>query len=416
MHMGKGNRPEQENYDFLQEVIKEEKMTARKVLLKTCRILILGLVFGIAACIGFFALKPWAEDVFASRSKEVEISEEPEEELEQVIIQKEETPVEVTHEISDYRELQRALMQKIEEAQKEVVCVKGIEQGESWSDAKGKETTGLIVGDNGRELLVLSTYSGMKNMQLYRVEFVDGSTHEAVLKQKDANNNLAVFSIAKDDLRDDTKEKIAVANFANTTMTAQGEILFAIGSPFGYTDSVATGLVSSVKEEVVRADSKFKVIVTDIVGNKKSSAILFNSFGNVIGIVDMSLVDEQTCAPILAIGISQIKEEIEMMSNGKNVPYIGIIGEMITDEIAEAENIPKGLFVQEVEVDSPAMAAGIQSGDILTEIAGQEIKSLNNYHKIMIDQEAGQSVRIMGQRSGLENYVDIKFTVTVGVK
>ena len=108
-------------------------------------------------CVGFFAIKPWAEKVFPSGSEKVEISEEPEKEDTEVIIQKEETPVEIVHNIVDYRELQNALSSEIKEAQKKVVSVQGIEQGQSWNDGKEKETTGLIVGDNGRELLILST-------------------------------------------------------------------------------------------------------------------------------------------------------------------------------------------------------------------------------------------------------------------
>ncbi len=414
--MDKGNGPEQENYDFLQEVIKDEKTTLQKILIKITSFFALGLLLGAAACIGFFALKPWAEQTFLGASEKVEISEEPESEKQEVIIQKEETPVEVQHNVTDYRELQNALMGVVKEAQKKVVYVKGIEQGQNWSDAKANEAAGVIVGDNGRELLILSTYSNMKEMQLYRVEFADGKSHEAVLKQKDVSNNLAVFSVSKGDMSTETEESVAVATLANTNLMNQGELLFALGSPFGYKNSIATGMVSSVKEKILRADSELRLILTDIIGTTNSSAILFNTFGNVIGVVDTSLMKGQNGTPIAVVGTSQIKKEIEMMSNGKNVKYIGIIGEMITEEVAEAENVPQGLFVKEVETDSPAMAAGIQRGDILTEIAGEDIKSIITYHNVLMEQEAGQSVRVKGQRSGMENYVEMNFTVTVGVK
>ena len=414
--MDKGIGPEQENYEFLQEVIKEEKPSVGKILLKICRLFAIGLLVGIAGCIGFFAIKPWAEETFLSSSKKVEISEESEEDNQEVIVQKEETPVEIVHEIADARELQTALMAVVKEAQKKVVYVKGLEQGQNWSDAKVNETVGVIVGDNGRELLILSTYSKMKDMQFYRVEFANGAVHEAVLKQKDASNNLAVFSVAKGDMSKETEENILVATLANTSSIAQGELLLAIGSPLGYKNSIATGLVSTAKEKIIRADNELKLIITDIVGTAQSNAIIFNTYGNVVGVVDTGLMKAQDCSPLALVGISQIKKEIEMMSNGKNVPYIGIIGEIITEEVAEAENVPQGLFVKEVEVDSPAMAAGIQSGDILTEIAGEEIKSLSSFHSVLMGQEAGQSIRVNGQRSGVESYVEMKFTVTVGVK
>ena len=70
----------------------------------------------------------------------------------------------------------------------------------------------------------------------------------------------------------------------------------------------------------------------------------------------------------------------------------------------------------EVAVDSPAMKAGIQSGDIVTEAAGRTISTYTDYHNTIIRQGAGQNIQIIAQRYGVESYVDIKFNVTVGIK
>ena len=403
-------------YDFLQENIKEEKMGPRKILLKIVRLMALGLVLGMAICVGFFAIKPWAEKLFPLNPEKVEISQEEEEEADSDVVEKIETPVEVQHDIVDYRELQNALSNVIKEADKKIVTITGIEHGDNWNTGEAQELTGVIVGDSGRELLILSNYAKAEDLQLFRAEFVDGSVHEAVIKQKDKTNNLAVFSVAKNDMSKDTLDKVLVATLSNTSVVSRGELLFIIGSPFGYSNGIATGIVSSSDEYMKRADGDFRMIVTDIIGNTKSDGIIFNSFGNVIGLVDTNLSKNGSSFPLMTIGISQIKDEIQLMSNGKNVPYIGIVGTMISEETALRENVPQGLFVQEVEVDSPAMAAGIKSGDIITEIDGEEIKTLSGYHKVMMKQQAGQAIRLSGQRSGLESYVEIKFNVTVGVK
>ena len=414
--MDKGYGPEQEKYDFLQENIKKEKMGLGKIILKLIRMIVLGVILGMMMCVGFFAIKPWVQKVFPVNSEKVEISQEPDEQPVDQDTDKEETPVEVIHDIIDYRELQNALSSVIKEADKKIVTITGIKQGDNWNTGVAKELTGVIVGDNGRELLILSTYSNAKDLQLFRAEFVNGATHEAVIKQKDKTNNLAVFSVSKGDMSQETLEKVLVASLSNTNLVTRGELLFVIGSPFGYSGGIATGIISSIDERITRADNELRLIVTDIVGNSKSSGVIFTTYGNVMGLVDTSLVASANGSPLMAVGISQIKEEIQLMSNGKNVPYIGIVGTMISEETALAENVPQGLFVESVEVDSPAMAAGIKSGDIITEISGEEIKSLNAYHKVMMKQEAGQAIRLTGQRSGLESYVEIKFSVTVGVK
>ena len=413
--MDKGHGPEQEKYDFLQENIKKEKMGLGKILLKMIRLMALGLVLGVTMCVGFFAIKPWAEKAFPTDTENVEISQEQEEDP-MVNDNKTETPVEIKHDIIDYRELQNALSDVIKEADKKIVTITGIKQGESWKTGNVKELTGVIVGDNGRELLILSTYSSAKDLQLFRAEFADGSVHSAVIKQKDKTNNIAVFSVSKGDMSETTLEKVMVASLSNTNLAKRGELLFIIGSPFGYSKGIATGMISSTEEMITRADNEIRLIVTDVIGNSKSGGVLFNTYGNVLGLVDTSLSSKTEGYPLVTVGITQIKEEIQLMSNGKNVPYIGIIGTMISEETALEENIPQGLFVQEVEMDSPAMAAGIKSGDIITVIDGEEIRSMSGYHKTMMKQEAGQAIRINGQRSGLESYVEIKFNVTVGVK
>ena len=68
------------------------------------------------------------------------------------------------------------------------------------------------------------------------------------------------------------------------------------------------------------------------------------------------------------------------------------------------------------ETDSPAMAAGIQSGDIITEAAGKKITSLSAYQSVLRDQKSGSKIRLKGQRQGSGGYVDISFDVTVGSK
>ena len=83
--------------------------------------------------------------------------------------------------------------------------------------------------------------------------------------------------------------------------------------------------------------------------------------------------------------------------------------------MSEAQGIPMGLYVNEVKVDSPAMKAGIQSGDIITLVGETVVSTMKDYRKAVIAQEAGNTVKLTGQRFGAENYVDIKFNVTVGV-
>ena len=105
---------------------------------------------------------------------------------------------------------------------------------------------------------------------------------------------------------------------------------------------------------------------------------------------------------------------IECLSNGESVPYLGITGVTVTEEIANEQEIPGGVYVQNVEADSPAMAAGIQSGDVITEIDKADVTTLSAYHAALMKQKTGDSIRIKGMRKGTDGYVDVQYNVTVG--
>lgn len=420
--MNTGHVPEeqQEDYAFLQETIKDERLGPKDITRKVCKWLGLGLVFGMAACVAFYALRPWAKDIFQEKPDEVEIGSDDQVQVDSSIEQSTQTPEVEDRQltIDDYYVLNNELKQVANEAQKSVVVVSSVEESSIWTGSQGgviSNTSGLIVADNGRELLILAKYSPLKSSQFFRVEFADGTLHQASFKQKDANLDIAIFSVAKDEISDTTKEKIKIADMGNSTRFAQGRTLIAVGRPFGYDNGVAYGVASTLGETVLHADGEYEIIVTDMPYSENGSGFLFDIYGKVMGYIDANVVGHSAGA-MVAYGISEITNEIEMMSNGKHVPYAGILGMMVTEEASELYEIPVGLYVTEVEKDSPAMNAGIQSGDVITKIGKVEVTSLDAYHDALYKLEAGFSAKFKGQRYGTEEYVDMDFTVAIGIK
>jgi len=88
----------------------------------------------------------------------------------------------------------------------------------------------------------------------------------------------------------------------------------------------------------------------------------------------------------------------------------------VTEKLAGEQGIPKGIYVREVEADSPAMQAGIQNGDVITEINKTDITGITGLHKQIAEAGTGTQIRIKGQRRGADGYVDVTFDVTVGSK
>lgn len=414
--MDTGHRPsveEKQEYEFIQEVIKNEKKKSTFQLLRWASV---GLIFGISACLGFFALKPIIEKVNRANPSQVEI---PRDDMTQKKKSQSDKEQDTAMSVDDYREMNEKLLAIAQEAEKSVVEVVGIKKDGSWEDSNSQGSgnlAGLIVADNGPELLILAGYSNLKSAELFRVTFQDGTQHEAAMKQKDGNSNLAIFSVAKSEIKESTWNEIKVATLGNSNALSKGSILIAIGTPFGYEKGIGYGAASSVDETVLIADGEYRILITDMPKTEKSSGFLFDSYGKVMGMIIPGLMEKKGTETLAAMGISSIKNEIEFMSNGKSVPYMGIIGTIVTREMSEIQGIPTGLYVREVEADSPAMKAGIQSGDIIVKVEKKDILSIEEFYSVLIEKEPGKIVKCIGNRYDGENYVNIQFHVTIGVK
>lgn len=403
-----------EEYSFMQETIKDEQSGPKKIATKVGKWLGLGLAFGMAACVSFYALEPWAKETFKGEPTQVDLSSQEVEGDESNVSQSEDVQKqELT--LNDFYTLNNELKQVANGAQKSIVELSGLSENADWTTGQANvigSTSGLIVADNGRELLILADYSSMKSTKIFQVKFADGSIHQASFKQKDGTLDFAVFSVAKDGISESTNGNIKIASFGNSKRLGQGRTVIAVGRPFGYENSVAFGVASTVNESVTLADGEYGIIVTDMQKVEGGSGFLFDIDGNVMGYIEPSLGK----GTLAAYSISDVTAEIEMMSNGKHVPYAGIVGTMVTEETSELYEIPVGLYVTEVELDSPAMNAGIQNGDIITKVGDVEITSLDVYHEALYKTEAGHSVKVKGQRYGTDSYVSMDFTVTIGIK
>lgn len=404
-----------DEYAFLQETIKDEKKKGRITKGAVARWAGLGLVFGIAASLGFFAVKPWAERMVLGNPDEVTIpAEETEEETEGS--EEEETAApELT--LDNYREMNQALYDVGSEASRCVAEVTGTTPEDDWQGTeydKENSVSGIVVADNGVEYLIFASSSVASDTEGLQVTFVDGRTYGAELKQKDENLGFAVYSVAKNILADSTRAQIAVAVLGTSGSMSQGDTVIALGSPFGYGGAMGFGVVASPKNTIQNPDGEYRLLCTDISGSRNGTGALVNVKGEVVGIIDQSISSEDSMNLVTGYGISDLKSVIELLSNGSQVPWLGITGTTVTEEIEEAQGIPAGVYVQQVQADSPAMEAGIQSGDVITGMGKETIATLSAYHAQLMKQEVGSTVKLKGMRMGNGGYVDVEYTVTIG--
>lgn len=413
---------QEEQYSFLQETFKDEqdkKKFSFGVIGKTVG---KGLLFGAAACLAFCALKPWVESKIGKNESVVTIpTDEAEEEKDkdkQEGQEEEEEPKQAMLTIESYREMNRELYQVAVAASKTVVEITGIQDG-NWdgSEFDSKHSvSGVIFADNGKELLALAPSRVAKDAEGFTITFMDNAECEASLKKQDRNLGLAVFCVERSKIGESTWGQIQTAALGNSNIVNRGDPVITLGRQFGYSGGLGYGVISSVRNKVTVADGEYNILTTDIAAAENGSGVLFNLNGEVIGIEDQELAGEGGRNLVAAYAISDIKRCLELLSNGNAVPYLGIKGTEVNEEISQKQGIPEGIYVKEVEADSPAMQAGIQSGDVITRIDKTGVTSLGSYRKSLLECTPGQPVKLIGQRRGASGYVDIDFTVTVGSK
>ena len=409
--------PEEEEYSFLQEIIKDEAGDQAKWKHDVLRRIQLGLIFGLVACFTFFACKPWVEQRFEEDPTEVTIPQDEQQEEDQTQQEEEQVQEQKTVLTTEtYQEMLNNLKQVSGEVRKSVVEIQGAVTEEEFSKDQEKSISGMIVADNGQELLILAGELPVKDAKIIRVTFSGDSQCDAILKSRDAGLGLCVYAVQRKNIADDVWAQIETATLGGSKVVSEGDTVIAVGKLYGCDTIAGYGVIESGENYLDKADGQYQTIYTDVAGEISGSGILVNIRGEVIGIINTSVGTDEQTNKISGYGISDIKDVIELLSNGKNVPYLGVSGVEVSSEM-QGQGIPQGVYVKEVDAGSPAMAAGIQSGDIITNIADTDIINLLGYHNTLMKQNVGDKILVRGKRQGTGGeYVDIDFGVTVGYK
>ena len=159
-----------------------------------------GVILGAFACLGFFALKPWVQDRFRGDLHTVSIPEDDEPAEEETEVQAEEEVTDPVLDAVSYEEIMTSMNERAKEASKGIATVEPVSEAEDWaSEMTGIHSggAGIIIADNGQELLILADSSVCADASAWKVTFQDGSSYEASLKKRDQNSGLAVFSVVR---------------------------------------------------------------------------------------------------------------------------------------------------------------------------------------------------------------------------
>lgn len=195
-----------------------------------------------------------------------------------------------------------------------------------------------------------------------------------------------------------------------------GTPIIVLGRPMGTDGSVCYGNITSTGSGIRLPDSNYKVMTTDIYGSTSASGVLVNLKGQMLGMVDMSYNGDDMKNIISAVGITELKKVVESLSNDKNIPYFGVYGLDVTGEANEELGVPVGAYITEIDMDSPAMNAGIQSGDVIIRVEDLEITSYSDLVKALLTFAPEEAVSVELMRESPEGYAEMEVSAVLSLK
>ena len=435
-----GDRKEQAEYsphvqpDFLRETIKQKPVNKKKLLRRTLTTVVMAVVFGLVACFTFLVLEPVISNRLypEEEAKEVRFPEETvaeEMKPEDMLVEEEAPPQpevvqaeledeqieellsQVRFSIEDYKLLYEEMAELARRVNRAVVTVTSVVSDVDWfNDIYENEASasGIIVANNGKSILILASAGTLNEADSIIVTFCDQASVDAQLVQRDTTTGLAIFSVPLVSIEEETMDVIDIASLGSSnSANLLGKPVIALGSPMGMSGTVCYGIVTSAGTVLDQPDSAYKTIATDIYGSRNATGILTDLDGMVIGIIDNMNTSNDMGNLLTAYGITELRRTIEKMSNDQERAYLGIHGADVPEEAIAESAIPKGAYIKEIEMDSPAMNAGIQSGDVVIQVNDTPITAYHELLNVLYNASPEDVVTMILVRQGHEMSVDV---------
>lgn len=405
-------------YSFLQEVIKDEVGGTGKRKKRILRKIGVGIFIGLVACFTFSVFKPWVESRISGNPDEVTIPRDTKQTAE---TETDRSGKDGNEQKKDnYSKSVKSLSDVAKKGKKSVVSLlvlTGATIGNKEFVSESQSVSGVLIADNGQELLILGPTMEVGEAQQIQATFCDGKKYRVTEKKSDANLELTIYAVKESQLEEKTAKSIRLAALGSSYEVKKGDTTVLLGMLFGQGDAVGYGVLRSSTEKAEWADGTYHILGAELAGFTGGSGIMFNRQGEVVGIICDAAGEDAKEELMHAYAISDVKDVMQFLANGESVPYIGIHATDVSENIAEDRGIPRGIYVDKVEADSPAMRAGIQSGDVLTAIGGTDIENFEQYHELLMEKKEGTHLLIKGYRRGAKDqYVAVHFNATVGNK
>lgn len=417
-----------QNYEMIKERMKERPINRKKLMRRTIITVSMAVIFGVCACITFLVLEPVFTNLLypEPEPEEIVLPEEMEEILPEDMLITEKAPepeiqIQVQEYeldlVENYKGSYQKLYELVKEFRKSMVMVTEVSQDVDWFNNEYENTgqhSGIIFASSTKQFFILIDSLEIENAEEIIVTFSNGSTAAGTYVQKDMNLGLSVITVNLSDLSEETMDMIRVAQLASSKPSGLlASPVIIVGKPFGNTESVAYGMITSKGTTLNLTDCNYELLTTDIYGSAEATGFMINLAGEVLGVVNQEHNLESAQNLISVIGMTELRRTLERMSNGQEAAFLGINGIDVTQEANTSLGVPLGAYVTGIVMDSPAMKAGIQSGDIIVSINEKPIQSYLDFVELLSGCKPEEIISVVISRQGNGEYREITIPITL---
>ena len=286
--------------------------------------------------------------------------------------------------------------------------------------------TGIIVGKNDKELLVVTNAHVVEDVNDLKCVFVDGESVSATVKGSKSDKDIAVVAINLSDIKDSTINSIAIAELADSDDVAIGQEVVAIGNALGEGQSVTNGIISATNRSITVNNVTFSglLMTNAAINSGNSGGALLNAEGKVIAINFAKTSSDGVEGMAYSIPVSNVMDIIDSLMSretrskvsSSETAYLGISGVDITSAMSSSYGYPQGVLIRSVENNSAAAQAGLGAYDIIVSFDDQSVNSMSSLKFIMEYYAAGEKVTVQYYHQEGSEYVLKSVEVTLGKK
>ena len=286
--------------------------------------------------------------------------------------------------------------------------------------------TGIIVGKNDTELLIVTNAHVVDNVSNLKCVFVDDQSVSATVKGSKSDQDIAVVAVSLSDIPSDTISKIAIAELADSDTIAVGQQVVAIGNALGEGQSVTNGIISALDRSITVNNVTFSglIMTNAAINSGNSGGALLNASGKVIAINFAKTSSDGVEGMAYSIPVSNVKELISSLMSKQtrqkvdsdNAGYLGIVAIDITSTYASMYGYPQGIMVRTVASGAAAEKAGLSAYDIIVGFDDQSISTMSGLQSLLQYYSAGETVKVDYYHLEGSEYVLKSVEVTLGKK